>query len=78
MTTPFTKPVSRELELADIFAHKGQVIVTLNSWGIELRKKNTSRKIHYTWERLASIKSVLPPNAPAKFVDNPIGWLVQE
>ncbi len=76
MTTEFTKPISREMKMKDEFGHEGEVIVTLNSWGIDFRKKGTSRKIHVTWDKLAKITQI-PPTAPSKYVNNQMGWLVE-
>lgn len=76
MTTPFSKPVSREFQLKDIYDHHGDVIITMMSYGLEFRKKGTSRKIKITWEEIGS-KAKIPPNAPSKYVGNPLGWLVE-
>ena len=76
MTTEFTKPVSRQMILKDQFGHEGEVVVTLCSWGLEFRKKGTSRRIHATWEEIAkNIK--IPPTAPSKHFSNPMGWMIE-
>ncbi len=77
MATEFSKPVSRELKLQDIYEHTGDVIVTMASYGIEFRKKGTSRKLVVMWSDIAS-KAKIPAKAPAKYLNNPLGWLVEE
>jgi len=77
MATKLTKPVSREIELADELNNKGSVIVTMNQYGLELRRKGTSRKIFIPWKKLSKV-SELPGSAPARFSGNPFGWLVQK
>lgn len=76
MTTEYTKPVAREMKIKDSFGHEGDVIVTINNWGIEFRKKGTSRKLSVTWDKIAKASSI-PPNAPSKYFGNQMGWLVE-
>jgi len=75
MTTEFTKSISREMKLKDEFGREGEVIVTMHSWGMEFRKKGTSRKLNVTWDKIAK-QIQIPAHAPSKFVQNPFGWVV--
>ena len=77
MATKLTKPVSREVELSDDFDNKDNVVVTLKTTGIELRRKGTSRTLFVPWSKIGHA-AVLPGAAPARHASNPLGWLVQK
>lgn len=77
MATKLEKPVSREILIKDEFGNEDTVVVTITVSGVEIRKKGTSRKLTTSWTSLNKVFK-LPPNAPAKFVSNPLGWLTQE
>jgi len=77
MATELTKPVKREVLLSDEFNVSGPVIVTMSIHGIEFRKKGTSRRLHVAWEKIGK-QANIPGNAPAKYMANPMGWLVEK
>jgi hypothetical protein len=77
MATKLEKPVSREVLIKDEFGNENMLVVTISVSGVELRKKGTSRKLATDWTSLNKLFK-LPPNAPSKFVANPLGWLTQE
>tara|TARA_Y100000034_G_scaffold80510_1_gene96618 strand:- start:9587 stop:9829 length:243 start_codon:yes stop_codon:yes gene_type:complete len=77
MTTELTKPVSRETKMTDDFNVTGPVIATMSVHGIELRRKGTSRKLHISWSKIGKLAEI-PGNAPAKYLSNPMGWLVEK
>lgn len=77
MATKLEKPVSREIEMTDEFGHKGEVILTITGSGVELRKKRSSRKLFMNFKDLGK-QMKLPHNAPSRYVQNPVGWLVQD
>ena len=76
MATKLTKPVVREVTMKDEVDQEGPVVVTVTTSGVELRRKGTKRKLRVTWAELAQ-KANLPGEAPAKFVGNHLGWLVE-
>jgi hypothetical protein len=76
MATKLEKPLSRELEIHDNFGAKGLVIITIYQNRIEVRKKGTSRVLSVEWNELGKILKV-PPKAPARYLGNPLGWLVE-
>ena len=77
MATKLEKPISREVLIKDEFGNESMAIITMTVNGIELRKKSTSRKLTVDWTSLNKVIK-LPPNAPSKYVSNPLGWLTQE
>lgn len=77
MATELTKPVSREINITDNFNVSGEVIVTMTIHGIELRRKRTARKLFISWNKLGKMAEI-PCNAPAKYISNPLGWLVEK
>lgn len=77
MATKLEKPVSREVNISDEFGNEGEVIVTMKTKGIELRRKGTQRRLFIPWQTVTK-GSTLPPNAPSRHVLNPLGWLTQK
>lgn len=77
MATKLTKPVVREVTMKDEVNQEGPVVVTVTQSGVVLRRKGTKRKLHVTWAELAQ-KAELPGVAPAKFMNNHLGWLIEE
>lgn len=77
MATKLTKPVSRETKMTDEFNVTGPVIATMSIHGVELRRKGTSRKLFVTWEKIGQVAQI-PGKAPAKYMANPMGWLVEK
>lgn len=77
MATKLEKPVTREVSVKDANGCAGDVLVTITSDGVTLRGKGTQRELKIGWEAL-SVAATAPPNMPAKFSDNKIGWLVQK
>jgi len=86
MATKLTKPVVREVQLKAVdelvdppVESEGPVVVTMTTDGLELRKKGSGRKVSVSWERIG--KAIwLPedaPDAPAKYTNNQLGWLVE-
>lgn len=75
MTTKLTKPVTREFEL---YAHGtvGTVVATITNSGLELRRKGSGRKATLSWESFGK-NAKLPDDAPIKFYEDAIGWLVE-
>ena len=74
MATKLTKPVEREITLSDVYGHKGPVIVTLTATGLEFRGKGKQRKVSMPF---SAMKPNLPANAPASFMSNAFGWLIE-
>jgi len=77
MATKLTKPIIREVMMKDEQNQEGPVVVTISQDGVELRRKGTKRKLNVTWNELAQ-KAELPGDAPAKFLSNSLGWLVEK
>ena len=76
MATKLTKPVVREVTMKNEANQEGPVVVTVSQSGVELRRKGTKRKLRVTWAELAQ-KAELSGEAPAKFLANHLGWLVE-
>lgn len=76
MATKLSKPVTRETELKDINNIAGPVIVTMDERGITFRAKGKKRSFFRSWEDVAK-GAIIPSTAPAQFVNNPLGWLVE-
>ncbi len=76
MATKLTKPVSRETPVEDNYGNAGDVIVTMTASGITLRAKGKKRSLKLSWGEMSKV-AALPPNAPAKYLNNPLGWLVE-
>lgn len=76
MATKLTKPVVRETELKDINNVTGPVIVTMDDRGITFRSKGRKRSFFRSWADIAK-GAVVPSTAPARFISNPLGWLVE-
>lgn len=77
MATKLTKPVSREITIQDNVGYEGPVIVTFDAKGLTLRAKGKKRNLTVLWSSLGK-SIVLPMQAPAKFMANPLGWLVSD
>jgi len=77
MATKLIKPISREIEIADEFGKLGLAIITLYSNRLEIRKKGTSRILGVEFSNLNKVFKI-PHNAPAKFANNPIGWITND
>lgn len=77
MATKLIKPVSREVEIQDVYGIKGLAIVTIFHDRVEIRRKGTSRTLSVEWKNLGKVLKI-PHNAPAKHVANPLGWIVEE
>lgn len=75
MATKLTKPVSREVTIKDNIGFEGPVIVTFDPKGLTLRAKGKKRSLVIPWSSLGK-SATLPGQAPAKFMANPLGWLV--
>lgn len=77
MATKLNKPVSREVNVKDVFGRAGDVIATFASNGVTLRGKGRQRKVFISWTDIGK-HAILPSNAPSKYLGNTIGWLVEE
>jgi hypothetical protein len=75
MATKLTKPVVRETEVEDINGCKGDVCVTVSASGIAFHKGKRKLPV-IPWSEITKL-ATLPPNIPAKFSGNKIGWLVE-
>jgi hypothetical protein len=75
MATKLTKPVVRETVLEDINGCKGDVCVTITASGIAFHKGKRKLPV-IPWSEITKL-ATLPPNIPAKFSGNKIGWLVE-
>lgn len=77
MATKFTKPIVRELEIADAKGNVASVVVTLAETGVQLRRKGSGgRVITASWADIGSVAK-MPENAPVKFYGDALGWLVE-
>jgi len=78
MATKLSKPVTREASMKDLNGASGDVLVTLVPYGVTLRGKGTRRELTLTWEQLQRAAMAAPsPAMPAKFISNPLGWLIE-
>lgn len=77
MATKLEKPVTREVAVKDAHGNDGVVAVTVTADGVTLRGKGTKREIRLDWAALAAAAGA-PPNMPAKFSTNKLGWLVNK
>lgn len=74
MATKLTKEVQRELKMHDANGNSGPVIVTLTERGIRFRGKGTQRECFVPFREM---KLTLPEKAPAKWMGNPFGYLIE-
>ena len=75
MATKLSKPVTRVVTLKDANGTEGEVAVTITGSGIVFSKGR--RKFSTVpWDAIGKL-TTMPPNAPAKFVGNHLGWLVE-
>ena len=75
MATKLTKPVTRVISVKDINNTEGEVAVTMTGGGLAFHKGR--RKLGVVpWSAIGKLAAI-PPNAPAKFMGNPLGWLVE-
>lgn len=76
MATKLVKPVVRETELKDLNNVTGPVVITVDNRGVTFRSKGKKRSLFRSWEDIAK-STILPSTAPARFIQNPLGWLVE-
>jgi hypothetical protein len=75
MATKLTKPVTRALKVKDANNNEGEICVTMTGDGIQFWKGR--RKLNVIpWAEIGKL-STLPPNGPAKFAGDNLGWLVE-
>lgn len=77
MTTTLTKPVKREVGTRRVGR---SLVVEVDREGLVLRGKGTRRRLRVTWEQMtrALAAGELPGEMPARFVRDPLGWLLEE
>lgn len=75
MATKLAKPVTRALKVKDANNNEGEICVTMTGDGIQFWKGR--RKLNVIpWAEIGKL-STLPPNGPAKFAGDNLGWLVE-
>lgn len=75
MATKLTKPVTRATTLKDANGVEGEVSVTICEQGVTFVKGR--RKLNTVpWNEIGKL-ATLPSNAPNKFQDNQLGWLIE-
>jgi len=75
MATKLNKPVTRAVDITDIYNNTGEVDVTITGTGIVFSKGRRKFGV-IPWASIAKL-STLPGNFPAKFMGNPMGWLIE-
>lgn len=75
MATRLIKPVERQITLTDELGRSGPVVLKLTGTGLELRAKGKRRTLFVSYRRLRPDQ--LPGHIPAKYANNPLGWLVE-
>ena len=75
MATKLNKPVTRVVDITDVYNHTGEVAVTMTGTGIVFSKGRRKFGV-IPWASIAKL-SALPGNFPAKFMGNPMGWLIE-
>lgn len=75
MATKLTKPVTRVVTVKDSLGIPGDVSVTICEEGVTFSKKKR-KLLSVFWADIGRIATV-PDNAPANFINNPIGWLIE-
>ena len=75
MATKLTKTVTREIKVKDANGIEGDVCVTISASGITFHKGRRKLSL-IPWEKVAKLTDI-PMNAPAKYMANHIGWLVE-
>lgn len=75
MATKLSKPVTRVVNLKDANGTEGEVAVTMTGSGLVFHKGRRKFSV-VPWSAIA--KQITMTGAmPAKFVGNPLGWLVE-
>lgn len=75
MATKLTKPVTRVIQLKDANGIEGEVAVTITGGGVTFHKGR--RKFPtIPWASIGKL-ATMPGAMPAKFMGNPLGWLVE-
>lgn len=75
MATKLTKPVTRLVEIKDLFGVEGDVAVTMTGSGIVFSKGRRKFGV-VPWASIAKLVQ-LPGNIPSKYAGNPMGWLTE-
>lgn len=75
MATKLSKPVSRVVHLKDANGTEGEVTVTMTGTGLTFHKGRRKFSV-VPWASIGKLV-MMPGNMPAKFVGNPLGWLVE-
>jgi len=74
MTTKLTKPVMREVNVEDTNEIKGDVVVTLSDTGLIFQKGKRKTKT-LPWSEITKLAKA--ENLPEKYLENPMGWLME-
>ena len=75
MATKLSKPVSRAVTLKDNNGVEGEVTVTLSTSGISFHKGRRKFPV-IPWTAVGKL-NMPPGHFPARFMGNPLGWLVE-
>ena len=77
MTVELKRPLRRQVRVQDERMHAGAVNVEIRGTGILLQGPGTRRKLFVPWNKLARAAE-LPGHMPARFVRDPLGWLIAD
>ena len=75
MATKLSKPVTRVVTLKDTNGTEGEVAVTMTGSGLVFHKGRRKFPV-IPWAAIGKL-APMAGNMPAKFVGNPLGWLVE-